>query len=136
VVALKNSVPRSWTPELHQSIRRGSKVSILSRRPAAWPGPRLALIVSSHCRAAAEVNSSDPTKKTAPSATGPTSRRNAGIGATRKQVEPMANSTAIHHDARCGAQWTSSRRRARDRREACLRWLREDHSTVLPSDCR
>ena len=102
-------------------IRRGSKVSTFSRCSIAWSGPRLALIVSSHCRAAAEVNSSDPTKKTAPSATGPTSRRNAGTGAMRKQVDPAANSTAIHHDARCGAQWTSSRRRVRDSREACLR---------------
>src|SRR4029434_3860434 len=31
----------------------------------------------------------------------------------------------------CGAQWTSSRRQARDRSEACLRWLREDHSTWI-----
>ena len=93
-------------------------------------------MVSSHCRAAAEVNSSDPAKNTAPSAAGPTSCRNAGMGATRKQAEPAANSTAIHHHARRGAQGMRLRRRAREGREACLRWAREDHSRVPPSDRR
>jgi hypothetical protein len=93
-------------------------------------------MVSSHCRNAAEVNSSEPAKNTAPSTAAPTSCRNPGNGATRKHTEPAANSTAIHHEARRGAQWTSSRRRIRDSREACLRWLREDHSTVLPSGRR
>jgi hypothetical protein len=64
-------------------------------------------MVWSHCRAAAEVNSSEPAKNTTPSATGPTSWRNPGKGATRKQADPAANSTAIHHVTRRPVTWAS-----------------------------
>ncbi len=67
------------------------------------------LIVSSHWRKAADVKKIDPTKKTAASAAEPTHSTKPGNGATRKQVEPIANRTPIHHDARRGAHQTPLR---------------------------
>ena len=51
---------------------------------------------------------------------------------TKKQVEPIANRTPIHHDARRGAHQTPLRS-GRESIDACLRWTREDHELVLPS---
>ncbi len=136
VVTLKNTVPTSCTPQHHQSIRRGSHANTRIEASASEPGPRSALTDSSHWSAAAEVNSTEPTKKTVPSVCGPTRSRKGGSGATRKHREPPMNSTAIHQEARWGAQTTLPRPgRVRDRRDACLRCAREDHSTVRPSGC-
>jgi len=61
----------------------------------------------------------EPTKKTTPSAAEPTHSTKPGKGATRKQVEPIANRTAIHHEARLGAHQTPPERL--DSRELPLR---------------
>ena len=49
------------------------------------------------------MKNSEPTKKTVPSAAEPTSCTNPGNGPTKKQSEPIENSTPIHHEARRGA---------------------------------
>lgn len=94
------------------------------------------MIVSSHCSVAAKVKKREPTKKVAPSARAPTQARYAGSGATTKQAEPRMNSTAIHQEARCGAHKALSRPpETLERRDACLRCRREDHSILRPSGC-
>src|SRR5512132_2557393 len=109
VVTLKARVPTNWTTLAHQSIRRGSKASERNRRePALAPGPRSALKVSRHWSPAAVVKKMDPTKNTAASAAEPTAWTNPGKGPMKKQLAPIANSTPIHHDARCGAHQTPS----------------------------
>jgi hypothetical protein len=45
----------------------------------------------------------DPTKNTTASVADPTAWTNPAKGPMKKQVAPIANSTPIHHDARCGA---------------------------------
>ena len=128
---LKSSVPTSWIPLAHQSIRWGSNARSRNRSRRA-SGPGSALIVSSHWSAAAEVKKIEPTKKTSPSAPEPTSSTNPGNGPRKKQVDPMANRTPIHHDARRGAHQTPSPS-GRDSFEACLRWARDDQVAVRPS---
>ncbi len=64
----------------------------------------------------------DPTKNTAPSAPEPTSCSKPGNGATRKQVDPIANRIPIHHEARRGAHQTPSPLANRESREWCFRW--------------
>jgi hypothetical protein len=86
VETLKNTVPASWIALLHQSSRRGPN------RPP-----------STYCNAAADVKKSEPTKKTTPSISEPTSSTSPGNGPTRKHVEPMANRTPIHQVALRGA---------------------------------
>ena len=83
---LKKTVPTSCTALLHQSSDRGRK------RP-----------LCTYWSEAAEVKKIDPTKKTTASTVEPTSSTKPGMGPTRKQVEPIANRTPIHHDARSGA---------------------------------
>src|SRR6185312_8259823 len=78
VLTLKNSVPTSCTRHAHRS------------RP-----PPLCSVWSS----AADVKKSEPAKKTAASTSEPTSSTKPGNGPTRKQAEPMANSTPIHRVA-------------------------------------
>ena len=90
------------------------------------------MIVSSHWSAAADVKKIEPTKKTIPSAPEPTSCSKPGNGPTRKHVEPIANRTPIHHDARRGAHQTPVRP-GLDSLDACLRCAREDHDAVVPS---
>ena len=50
----------------------------------------------------------------------------------KKHVEPIANRTPIHHDARRGAHQTPSRS-GRESFDACLRWTREDQELLPPS---
>jgi hypothetical protein len=58
-------------------------------------------------------------------------------GAIRKQLDPTAKRTPIHHDARSGAHHTRSWPGAtRESRDACLRCARDDHTVVLPSGRR
>ena len=102
---LNNTVPTSCKPLLHQSMRCGSKVTIRNLRERA-SGPSSALIVSSHCSVAAEVKKIDPTKNTMPSTPEPTSCTKPGNGPIRKQADPKAKSTPIHHDTRLGAHQT------------------------------
>src|SRR5580765_7060964 len=82
---LKKTVPTSCTALLHQSSSRGRKTPL-------W----------TYCNEAAEVKKIEPTKKTRPSTVDPTSSTKPGMGPTRKQVEPIAKRTPIHHDARRG----------------------------------
>src|SRR3954451_4368329 len=95
VVALKKRVPTSCTPEAHQSMRRGSHERTRNRRDRGSPGTRSALIVSSHCSAAATVKNSEPTKKVTATPCPPTSAKVMRKGATKKQADPMTKSTAI-----------------------------------------
>ena len=76
----------------------------------------------------------DPTKNTAASAAEPTSSTNPGNGPTRKQVEPIANRTPIHHDARRGAHQTPFRRR--ESRERPFRCSLDDQRARPPSGRR
>lgn len=69
-------------------------------------GPSCALIVSSHSNAAAEVKKIEPTKNTIPSTWEPTTSTNPGNGPMKKQVDPNANRTPIHHETRHGAHQT------------------------------
>jgi hypothetical protein len=95
------------------------------------------LKVSRHWSAAAEVKKTEPTKNTIPSTPDPTSSTNPGNGAIRKQLDPTAKRTPIHHDTRSGAHQTRSCPAAtRESRDACLRCVRDDHSEVLPSGRR
>src|SRR3954452_17293178 len=85
VLTLKKMVPSNWISELQRSSP------------------------STACRAcsnAADVKKIEPTKKTTPSTDDPTSSTNPGNGATRKQAEPTANRTPVHHPMRCGAHQT------------------------------
>src|SRR4051812_36865226 len=77
VLRLKNSVPPNWITPAHQFSRSDRGV------PSAWS-------------AAALVKNSEPTKKTAASATAPTRCTKPGNGPTTKQAEPIANSSPIH----------------------------------------
>ena len=95
--------------------------------------PRSAFAVSTNWSVAAEVKKIEPTKKTRPSIREPTSSTKPGNGPTRKHVEPIPKSTPIHHEARRGAHQTPGCSLARERRDACLRWKRDDHSTSSPS---
>src|SRR5262245_20061055 len=115
-------------------MRRGSNARTRSA-PRRCAGPGSALIVSSHWSAAAEVKKIEPTKKTSPSAPEPTSCSNPGNGPTKKHVEPIANRTPIHHDARPGAHQTPEPA-GRESFEACWRWPRDDHDTATPSGRR
>jgi hypothetical protein len=90
------------------------------------------LIVSSHCSVAAEVKKIDPTKNTMPSTPEPTSCTKPGNGPIRKQADPKAKSTPIHHDTRSGTHQTPAWR-GRDSRDECLRWVRDDQAVVPPS---
>ncbi len=130
VVTLKNSVPTSSTPQTHQSIRCGSNETTRKRRFAP-SGSGAVLIVSSHWSNAADVKKIEPTKKTTPSTAEPTHSTNPGNGATRKHVAPIANRTAIHHEARRGAHQTPPDRR--DSLERPFRCRLEDHSASRPS---
>src|SRR5262245_51469343 len=115
-------------------MRRGSNVttrSVLRRRA----GPGSALIVSSHWSAAAEVKKIDPTKNVIPSAPEPTSCSKPGNGPTKKHVDPIANRTPIHHEARRGAHQTFACS-GRESFDACFRCLREDHDAIVPSGRR
>ena len=132
---LKKSVPTNWTTLLHQSIRLGSNATT-RKRPAAPRGARSALKVSRHCSPAAVVKKIEPTKNTAASALAPTSFANPGSGPTMKQVAPIANRTPIHHEARRGAHQVPSSSAGRERRDACLRCARDDHSETAPSASR
>src|SRR5262245_63236726 len=119
VLTLNAMVPANWTTTAHQSMRPGSKETSRKGRPPWPPGARSALKVSTHWSPAAVVKKIDPTKKTAPSAAEPTSSTKPGIGPTRKQAEPIANSTPIHHEALRGAHQTPSwrsRPRSEERR--------------------
>src|SRR5262245_15753896 len=122
-------------PLLHQSIPRGRHTNARREPPAAWSISYSVLTVSSHCKAAAEVKNSEPTKKVPATACGPTTSRKTGNGATKKHSDPIANSTAIHHESRCGAHSTcSAPGRTRDRRDSCLRrHRREGTDTVAMS---
>src|SRR5262245_31737226 len=122
-------------PLLHQSIPRGRHTNARSEPPAAWSVSYSVLTVSSHCNAAADVKNSEPTKKVLATARGPTTSRKTGNGATKKHSDPIANSTAIHHESRCGAHNTcSAPGRTRDRRDSCLRrHRREGTDTVAMS---
>src|SRR5512132_1957655 len=112
-------------------MRRGSNV-ITRSFPRRSAGPGSALIVSNHGSAAADVKKIEPTKKTIPSAPEPTSCSKPGNGPTNKHVEPTANRTPIHHDARRGAHQTPVRP-GRESLDACLRCVRDDQSAVVPS---
>jgi len=85
---------------------------------------------------AAAVKKIEPAKNTAPSTADPTSSTNPGSAATRKHVEPIAKRTPIHHDARRGAHQTPECRGVRESSDACLRWKRDDHSTIASSGRR
>src|SRR5215216_5413710 len=137
VSTLNNSVPTNWSTLLHQSIRRGSKAirRTRCRRPPP-PGPRSALKVSRHWSVAAAVKNIEPTNNTIPSTPDPTSSTNPRNGAIRKQLDPTAKRTPIHHDTRSGAHQTRSCPATRESRDACLRFARDDHSEVLPSGRR
>jgi hypothetical protein len=65
----------------------------------------------------------DPTKNVASVVVIPTASSNAGIGPTRKHVEPIENSSPIHH--------VSPREDA-----SALRCRRADQSTTSPSAVR
>src|SRR5262245_56403278 len=86
---LKNTVPTSWTPDAHQSSCRGSN------RP-----------LCTNWSVAADVKKIEPTKKTIPSISDPTSSTSPGNGPTRKHVEPIAKRIPIHQDAWRGAHHT------------------------------
>jgi hypothetical protein len=77
----------------------------------------------------------EPTKKTSPSTPEPTNCSKPGNGPMKKHVEPIANSTPIHHDARLGAHQTPLRS-GRESLDECLRWTRDDHDTGTPSSRR
>jgi hypothetical protein len=78
VLTLKNSVPANWTTHAQRS------------RP-----PPLCNIWTS----AAEVKKIEPAKKTAASASEPTSSTKPGSGPTRKHAEPIAKRTPIQRVA-------------------------------------
>jgi hypothetical protein len=82
------------------------------------------------------VKKMDPTKNTAASVADPTAWTNPGKGPMKKQVAPIANSTPIHHDARCGAHQTRSCLRVVESKEWCFRWSRDDHWETPPSGPR
>ena len=133
---LKKIVPTSWIRVAHQSIRPGSNVISrirLVRRPA---GSRSALAASRYCNRAAEVKKTEPAKNTVPSAAEPTRPAKPGNGPRRKQTDPIANRTPIHHEAWPGAHQRRRGRVARERREACLRANRDDHWAISPSGRR
>ena len=133
---MKNTVPTSWTPLLHQSMRRGSQATSRNGPREVVAGPGSAFDGLQPLQVAAPVKNKDPTKNTQASACAPTASRKNGSGPSRKHVEPTMKSTAIHQEARCGAHRTCSRPgRVRDNREVCLRCRREDQRTVRPSGC-
>jgi hypothetical protein len=95
------------------------------------------LNVSTHWSAAADVKKTDPTKKTSASVPDPTSSTKPGNGPIRKQSDPIAKRTPIHHAARRGAhQAPSSSGAGRETLEACLRWVRDDQWVTPPSGRR
>ena len=133
---LKNTVPTSWIPVAHQSMRCGSNVSRRIRWLRLPERSRSAFAASRYWISAAEVKKTEPTKNTVPSAAEPTSWMNPGNGPTMKQTEPIANRTPIHQEARCGAHHFDPRSSARESNEACLRWKREDQTRRSPAASR
>src|SRR5436190_6632522 len=85
VLTLKKIVPANWIRELQRSSRS-----------TAWKA----------CKIAADVKKIEPTKKTMPSTSDPTSSTKPGNGATRKHADPTANRTPVHHQMRAGAHQT------------------------------
>ena len=97
----------------------------------------MAFAASRYWSSAAEVKKSEPTKKTTPSADDPTRSMKPGNGPTKKQAEPIANRTPIHHEASRGAHRREARLApARESVEACLRWKRDSQTTTSPSGFR
>src|SRR6478609_10551245 len=82
VVTLKKSVPSDWMTAAHHADRPG-------------PGSDRRRAAVQVCSPPPTVKSTEPTKKVAASATGPTRLRYPGNGPIRKQAEPAANAHAM-----------------------------------------
>ena len=119
VVTLKKSVPRSCTPLLHQSMRRGSQARTRTARDRRVDGGS-ALIVCSHCRNAAAGEQEGPDEEGG--AVGPPAHPGE-VGRQRRDDEAARAEHEQHRDppgGPAGAHRTGPRP-ARERREACLR---------------
>lgn len=102
------------------------------------PAPMLdgAARLSSYWMIEAVVKSTEPPKKVADTTEEATALKNSGIDPNAKQIEPPANSPAIHQhdgDGRRARRPVEASSPPRPRR---LRWARERHSTRRPSGRR